>query len=154
MAKTFLEFDAGELFTNINKQFAKNIKREIIPLIVETIQRGISPVKGETYVQYSPEYRDRIKKGKYREFGKRTRPVNLTLSGKMLRAFKVRPLRRGGVTIFNTNELAKYHNDLGAGRGKVIRKMLPTNPGQRFKPLIQKAIDEELDRAVKKSQRK
>ena len=154
MAKTFLEFDAGEFFSKINKDFAKRVKKEIIPQIVDTIKKGRSPVRGQNFPSYSDGYTKQIQRGRYSQYGKKTRPVNLTLSGKMLRAFKVRPLLRGGVTIYNSNRLAKYHNDEGAGRGRVIRKMLPTSGSEKFKTNIQKNINLQLEKAIAKQIRK
>lgn len=154
MARTFLEFNAGEFFTNINKRFEKNVRENIIPLIVETIQSGRSPVKSKSFEQYSPSYRKQIRDGRYRQYGKRTRPVNLTLSGKMLRAFKVRGLVKGGVTIFNSNKLAKYHNNPDSNSRVPERKFLPDENGQVFKPFIQDAINNELEKAIAKEIRK
>jgi hypothetical protein len=150
MARTFLEFDAGEFFANINKEFAKNVEKNIIPLIKETILKGQSPVKGERFQPYSDSYRKQIRKGKYSQYGKKTRPVNLKLSGNMLSGFKVNPLKRGGVSIFNRKKLVKYHNDLGAGRSRVIRKFIPNERGQEFKPFIQNEINNQLEKAISK----
>ena len=122
--------------TVINKTRKKTsvlLKEEI----VDSLQKGISPVKlrNTRLKGYSKSYLEQIKKGRYKEFSKKQRPVNLTLSGRMLKSIKSR-LTKTGMTIFFSNPLAKYHNDQGAGKSKVIRKMLPDENQQVSKEIL------------------
>jgi hypothetical protein len=103
--------------------------------IVDTIQRGNSPVKGERrYVDYSDSYKAQIDERFSETHLKKLRPVNLTLSGQMLRSIKGRVTDRG-ISIWFASPIAKYHNELGAGKSKVIRRMLPKD-GEKFKTSV------------------
>jgi hypothetical protein len=95
--------------------------------IKDSISKGISPAEGEGRFQgYSDSYLEQIKKqtGYLKGSGKRKRPVNLFVTGTMLNSLKKRITLKGFVLWF-TSPIAKYHNDLGAGKSRVIRKMFP-----------------------------
>jgi hypothetical protein len=95
----------------------------IIPEVIKTIEAGNSPVKGYgRFEKYSDVYVEQMKKGKLG--GKKPRPVNLTLTGKMLRSLISRDTKSGFVIYF-TDKLAKIHSEEGAGKSKVIRKLMP-----------------------------
>lgn len=124
-----------------NKSLAPKIKRQI----TRTIKSGKSPVAGfGTYEKYSEGYA-KAKKG-----GKR-KPVTLTESGKMLRSLTFRSTKEGFTLLF-TSAIAKFHDLPGLAR--VLRKMLPSLPGQRFIPIINKLILKESNDAIRKSIRK
>jgi len=107
--------------TKFSRQAADQLKKDI----VSTIKTGNSPVKNFRRFQgYSPSYRQAINRGRYRRYNKRLRPVNLTLSGRMLKSIASR-LTTEGFMIYFTSRLVKYHNDLGAGRSRVKRRILP-----------------------------
>ena len=117
--------------------------------ITESISRGVSPVKGEgRFVKYSIAYLRQIAAGRYRHNGKKRRPVNLKLTGELLRSLFVRVTKRG-LSISFDNKLADIHNRLGAGKSKVIRRMLPTNSGEQFNRRITKRLFEIMDRLAK-----
>ncbi len=107
------------------------LKKEVI----DSMSKGLSPVKGgggqsggkSRYQEYSDVYKMQIKKqnGKFKDYGKRVRPVNLKLTGKMHESIKSRPIKFG-VLVWFESEIAKYHDKLGAGKSKVTRKMLPS----------------------------
>jgi hypothetical protein len=104
------------------------------------IQAGTSPVKGQRrFKKYSPSYSDAIRKGRYKIFNKKLRPVNLTLSGKLINSFKVVEIKTG-LSIKFTDYLAKIHTELGAGKARTIRKMLPSSPGEEFSRVITKKL--------------
>jgi hypothetical protein len=97
----------------------KYLKREI----PATIQSGNTPVQGGKFKKtYSDSYKKQIRAGRFP--GKRLRPVNLTVTGKMLRSLKSRRTK-SGISMFFSSGIAKYHDRLGAGKSRVIRRMLP-----------------------------
>lgn len=141
----------GELKSKIEKsndkwksQAQDLLKEEVL----SSISRGQSPVLGggnqtgggQRYTGYSPSYSDAIKKGRYDEYGKKLRPVNLNLSGKMLESLKTVPTAKG-IKIYFGSKIADYHNEEGAGKSKVIRRLLPKD-GESFSRVItQKLAD-------------
>lgn len=130
----------------------KNMAAKIKQPILAQISRGRSPVssrKGGSegkgiWDQYNEQY-SKINKG-----GKK-RPVDMKLSGKMLASLKVR-FNRGtkNVSVWFTNEIAKYHDILGAGKSKVIRRLLPRN-GEEFTPKLMKAVKRPVLDAIQKA---
>jgi len=130
-------------WNDVRRIGADKAKEQLKEDIVNTIKRGNSPVKGERrFVDYSDSYKAAIrgevrfftdKQGKVRPilggavglgYGKKLRPINLTLSGKMLNSVKGRVTDRG-ISLWFTSPIAKYHNIEGAGKSKTIRRMLP-----------------------------
>ena len=83
---------------------------------------------------------------------KKQRPVNLKLSGKMLRSIKSR-ITKNGVFVWFADEKAKYHNKLGAGKSKVLRRMLPNGKKEEFNAGIRKKIVNAMVNAIKLSQK-
>lgn len=125
--------------------------------IRDFIEKGISPVKQRTakikntggknrFVKYSTGYADAFGKGELSN--KKKRPINLKVTGKLLNSLKTR-LSKNGLTIFFSDEKAKYHNDQGAGRSKVIRRILPRD-GEQWAVEIEKQITKSLSKAIKK----
>lgn len=125
--------------------------------IVATILRGQSPIAGEgRFVGYSPSYLTKIKFANSRKMssditilrmrmnGKKQRPINLKLTGDMLGSIYTRTVANGLEVGFKS-KIAEYHNDLGAGRSKVIRRMLPNKPGEEFSKVIMKNIRDIYD---------
>lgn len=125
----------------------KKLPRKIKSTILERIAKGISPVKGQgRFKQYSPSYLKQIKKGKYP--GKGKRPVNLYLSGDMIKSFYVTPITRGFKIGFKDIK-AWYHNDTGpGGNRKFLRRLLPTISGENFTRSIIKDIMNEIKRII------
>jgi hypothetical protein len=105
------------------------------------VERGGNQTGGRLrFAPYSDSYKETIRRGRGAFRGKRIRPVNLKLSGQMLKTLAARKTKTG-FTLFYTSPIAKYHNDKGAGRSRVIRKMLP-GEGQKFtKPIMTKLND-------------
>lgn len=111
--------------SNVLKQTQKEGPEIIIKEVRETIERGNSPVKGyKRFEEYSDVYKEAIKAGRYASEGKKKRPVNLTLTGKMLNSLIDKPTKNGFVIYF-TSKLAKIHSEEGAGKSKTIRKIMP-----------------------------
>ena len=114
------------------KRTLKKWKRKVGPLLKTEIRgriaKGQSPVEGiKTYQKYSPSYEKAIKRTLASRYGKKIRPINLSLSGRMLKSLAVRATI-AGVVIYFTNPIHKYHN----GKGRVRRATLPLD-GERFK---------------------
>jgi hypothetical protein len=123
------------------------LKVETHKEIVKSIERGVSPVKGfGRFVKYSTAYLDKIRSGTYRS--KRIRPVNLKLTGELLKSLSV-SITKNGLSISFDNKLADIHNREGAGKSKTVRRMLPTNKGEQFSRSITTRLKEVLDRVAK-----
>jgi RNase P/RNase MRP subunit POP5 len=82
--------------------------------------------------------------------GKKIRPVNLEVSGGLRRSLKKR-ITKNGVKLWFSSPLAKYHNEMGAGKPQVIRRLLPNFKGEQFANKIEKKIVEALYKALKLS---
>ena len=134
------------------------VERVLKKEIIDAIKSGKSPVKGGggqtgsgvRFVGYSETYKDQIKKSKkIKKYGKRLRPINLLLSGKMLKSVKSKHRRDGLVSIWFTDKKAKYHNEMGAGKSKVIRRMLPID-NQEFSLTISRKLKKLIERVIKR----
>jgi len=148
------------------KQAADLMKEDI----VKTIERGNSPVKGnKRFVDYSDNYKSAIRGEKawratptgkpfqinpmsedYEKFkGKRLRPVNMKLSGRMLKSIAARFNLRG-FTIYFTSKLAKIHSTEGpSGKRDAIRKVAPFG-NEKWKPSVIRRAKEFLERETLK----
>lgn len=165
--------------TKAQKKALKDVKRVLDKEIVKTIESGSSPVKGKgRFKKYSDSYKDQIrgkaeffkdKQGRTRrievdqkdrevvsflkaKFGnKKISPVNLKLSGKLLKSYfsKLRGFKNQLIIGFD-NELADIHNNKGAGKSKVVRRMLP-NDGERFNARINRKIKNALAKTFPKA---
>ena len=100
--------------------------------IKKRIAKGISPVsKQPNYQKYSESYKKTRKR-----FGKGVRPVDLNLTGKMMKSLSAKSIK-DGISIFFTSAIAKYHN----GKGRVRRATLPIDSqGESFKNGIKKNL--------------
>lgn len=128
-------------------QWQQEAPQKIIRNIKDTIQRGNSPVTGfGRYVAYSPTYKSAILAGRYSQYSKKLRPVNLTLTGKMMRSLIHRRTQKG-FTIYFTSKLARIHSQLGAGKSKTIRKVMPSG-SERFKESVIFESNETIRKAL------
>lgn len=86
--------------------------------------------------------------------GKRISPVNLRVTGDLHRSLisKVTGgfLRSWKLKITFKSKLADIHNRLGAGKSKVVRRMLPTKDQERFNNRITNTLLLELQKAADK----
>ncbi len=165
----------SETRKEFSRRGTKKVKQAIVQDMIKGISpvKG-----GGKWKKYSPSYKDQIrgkvrffrkggrvvaikaKRGKRIENNvtktasptKQISPVNLRLSGGLHRSLKV--FTRGGfltnfrmITQFK-NKLADIHNRLGAGKSKVIRRLLPTRRGERFNNRIEGVIFTELKKAA------
>ena len=151
---------AKRVTDGMKKDFARRVKLFIKSEIVDAIEKGISPVNMKNaypkntggksrYTGYSESYKKRInaKKGKLKSMGKRQRPINLKVTGKLLNSLKAR-YTRDGLRVWFADEKAKYHDKLGAGKSKVLRRMLPRGI-ETFNRAIQRKIIDAAGESVK-----
>ena len=153
MARVKVDFSEGfAQFKRFSKDGAKIAAEELKKEVVESISRGVSPVKraGGRFEKYSTSYRQAIDNGYYSEFNKRKRPVNLKLSGELLRSVYTKPISRAVFELGFDNELADIHNDKGAGKSKKVRRMLPTGEDETFTDSILFAVGVKLRRIAKR----
>lgn len=127
-----------------SRALERPLKREI----VQSINKGISPVKGGgRFSRYSDSYRESITDGRFSRFSKTRSPVNLRLSGRLLNSI-FSSSGRGTITIGFDNELADIHTNKGAGKSRTIRKMLPQN-NESFTRSITLRLGEVLRRVAR-----
>lgn len=130
----------------LSQNLAREPKNLIEKEIIATILSGRSPVRGKRWRDYSEKYADRFKQGS-------RRPVNMLRTGKMLDSLEVKQVRgRPGLLIRFNSPIAIFHDREGAGKSKVIRRLLPRSR-ERFKDNIQVLIDRLLRSVVRKSTR-
>ena len=111
-------------------------------LILESIGRGVSPVEGfGRFDQYSIAYKNAIRGGYYEQYKKRQRPVNLKLSGKMLKKLSVKASGTKLVVKIDS-KIADYHNKEGAGKSKIIRRLLPGRKEEFSRQITSKVLRE------------
>tara|TARA_R110000851_G_scaffold114211_1_gene239288 strand:- start:2233 stop:2820 length:588 start_codon:yes stop_codon:yes gene_type:complete len=187
--KTRVKVDLSQATNEINifKKAAKDAGAIALrDGVIDSIKRGVSPVKGfGRFQKYSVSYTQAIKgeafldpksgewvifrtiNGKKRMIAvdkkkydrgnseidralerKKVRPVNLTLTGKLLKSLFVKVLKNSVVIGFD-NKLANIHNKEGAGKSKVIRRMLPTNKGEKFSRSITIRLSEALTKVAR-----
>ncbi len=147
MANVKINKDIKAQITRGLKASFKTVSKLLKEEILNEIEKGKSPVKGvPRFIPYSKTYRDAIKRGYYSQFGKKTRPVNLKLSGKMLRSIKIRFTAKG-FTLFFADAKAEYHQE---GGGKLPRRQMLPEPGQDFNKQIEENIVKAIEKELKK----
>lgn len=78
-------------------------------------------------------------------------PVNLKLTGELHDSFFSKTLLdRPGVRMGFSSKLASIHNDEGAGKSKVKRRMLPTISGETFNASITRAFKNKIEIAIRR----
>jgi hypothetical protein len=153
-------------FDSIQKAFRGSLKSSIGKKINDTIGKGRTPVKGGSrrLAGYSDSYKETIKNSQAKgtdgrvHRNKRQRPVNLTVSGDMLKSQKV-TLTPKGVNITYTQKvdgknIAAQHNDGDPGRGLPERRILPNRRGEEFSKEVQQHVERIANISVKKAIRK
>ena len=147
MAKVKVDFSQGlGQIKQFSSQGVRVAGEELQKQVVREISEGRSPVKraGGRFQGYSQSYKKAIDKGRYKQFNKRKRPVNLKLSGQLLKSIFVIPKGANRIILGFNNRLADIHNRQGAGRSKVVRRMLPTNEGETFTDNVVLAVGRRL----------
>lgn len=131
-AKINVKLDVLNVIDRTREEFSKEVKDKFGQELISSIEKGVNPVHGGDikYDVYSDNYKKQIRKGKVP--GKtKISPVNLTQTGALLKSLTMVDTEKG-VRVFFTDEKAIYHNDLGVGKNKVKRRLLPTAEGERF----------------------
>lgn len=125
---------------DIKKKFGKDLKKEIGDEIILDIIQGKSPVRSHTFKPYADiKYKGRKK------------PVDMHVSGKMLKSIRVKQDRLGRLLISFKSKTAAYHQE---GTSKMPqRKLLPAK-NEQFNIRLTKFIKKILELAVKKTTRK
>lgn len=143
--------DLSQAVKQLNEFNNAGIKQAAVELekqIIKEISQGRSPVKQANprrFQRYSDSYRKAIKKNRYGST-KRVSPVNLKLTGKLLKSLFSRPIGSNRIRIGFDNKLADIHNRRGAGKSGVVRRMLPTRAGETFTDSIFKSVLARLDK--------
>lgn len=138
--KTFLKGRIDQTSKRARDQWQRQGQKLAKDLVRETILSGNSPVKGQKRFQkYSKAYSDAIKEGRYGEYGKKLRPVNIKLSGETMKSLSSRKVKTGFSILFKSF-LARIHNEEGAGKSKTLRRLLPTGAGEEFKQIIMRPL--------------
>lgn len=190
MAKIKINLDNMKRFVPaVNRRFAKIAPKPIKRQILDDLNSGVSPVRGEGKLEkYSDFYKDAIRgeahtddsgqsfiwrsdKGgrPYKVYvpegfnntdvtsqgSKSISPVNLKLSGKLHKSLNVAatsfPISGRPFLILRIqfkHFLAYIHNNLGAGKKGVVRRMLPTEAGERFNNKTTRLIKNILNASV------
>lgn len=117
----------------------------------QSLRQGISPVRGiRRFERYSKSYSEAIRKGYYGD--KAIRPVNLILSGQMLRAITHKASTgfvEVGIWDPEMVKLAGYHQE---GTPKMpARKFIPTEEGEYLTVTIDRALRNRLRAIIKES---
>lgn len=136
----------GQIFKDIQEDFTKQENRAAFKtLLQETIYHGISPVAGKRFKIYSK---------KYGELKGKKAPVDMTVTGDMLDSLEVVKEKNSIVVRFKS-EIAKFHDILGAGKSKIIRRLLPrANSKERFRSDIVQVLKDFVNKAIDKATRK
>jgi hypothetical protein len=138
--------DAEKDFQRFKRTAGRVLRNKLEEEVIASLNRGVSPVKGEgRLVKYSDSYLDAIKNKRYSKFGKRKRPVNLKLTGKLHESI-FSYIRGNSIVLGFKNKLADIHNRLGAGKAGTIRRILPTKEGEVFSRSITTSLREVLEK--------
>lgn len=159
----------------LGQKFVKQAQRKLPSvlkksIIDESIKVGVSPVENRgRFKQYSKSYKDVIRgkvrfirrKGRSqpiplkqkdpRVTGLKTRvaPVNMTLTGEMLKSFFVKVTVKGLKLGFKS-PIADFHQEgIPSNSGKVVRRLLPTGANERFNRSISIDIANAIDRILR-----
>jgi hypothetical protein len=157
--------DTSKLVPEVRKEFRKIGPKAARKKVLSNLSKGVSPVEGKgKFQKYSKSYKDFILgKVSFRKINgkvipfqnedpilnaatpkKRRSPVNLRFTGQLWNSLKV--FTSGGFTdrfrlVFDWRDfLADIHNQRGAGKSKVIRRMLPTEKNENFNKDINDTI--------------
>ena len=155
-----IDLDLSKFKQQVIQEYRKVVKKSDFQQVIvrNNIQKGVSPVKGKRFERYSDTYLNKIKKRQTGVAFKAVSPINMTLTGKMLKSFflKKKPEKSSSVIGFD-NDLADIHNRQGSGKSKTVRRLLPTNRGEEFNRDIDRFIfrlyETVIERVVKRQNR-
>lgn len=169
-----------KFISDIRRDFSRFGPDVLNKAILADVARGISPVRGlGKFKKYSKSYLAQIrgeldfrtvggavivikaKRGKKinthpRQHGKSVSPINMKVTGELWSKLKTttnkvfNPRNRFTLIVKWEHELADIHNRRGAGKSKVIRRLLPTQSGEYFNMSISRKIFQQLQFSVSK----
>lgn len=143
---------ALKLLEETREDFKQEIKDNFGDQLKDLIRKGVNPVKLSTdkkYQQYSQGYKDAIRKG--RVPGKtKISPVDLKQTGALHNSLRIDISGENPKVLFD-DEKAIYHNNLGVGKAKITRRLLPDGDGEEFTSRLFQKILEALKAAIKKN---
>lgn len=142
---------ALKLLEETREDFKKEIKDSFGEELKDLIEKGVNPVKktGNKYQKYSEGYKEAIRKGKVP--GKtKISPVDLKQTGALHNSLKIDISGDNPKVVFDDPK-AFFHNNLGAGKSKVKRRLLPDGSGEEFTARLFQKILEALKKAIKKN---
>lgn len=153
-AKVRIKLDALKIVDTVRDDFKKSVKEEFGSQLINSISKGVNPVSdGQVkQPQYSESYKKAIKKG-YIKGKTKISPVDLKQNGALLNSLVMNDTDNG-VRISFTDDKAFFHNDLGVGKNKIKRRMLPTNDGETFSSSLFVRIKKFVSDSVKKYTKK
>jgi hypothetical protein len=135
-----------------NKVAFRTINGKVIPLGQNVTAKELKDFRGSKAAKAENKRNKSIAKElnkKLIQAGKRIRPVNLKVTGKLLKSLSWELEGKFLILKFG-NIIADYHNRLGAGKSKTIRRMLPTRRNEVFNRVIDKKVRDALKRYAKK----
>lgn len=164
-----------KILNDVRKEYNRIGSNQLLKkAILEDMKAGVSPVRGAKWKKYSDSYKSVIRgektfrtvkidgqnvvkarNGRDESFfslaaiggRKGISPVNLKLTGELYKSLKVNTIGRKIVVAFN-DFLALVHNNLGAGKSKAIRRLLPTESGEKFNDKITQVVEAQIKKAV------
>lgn len=157
--KSFVDRING-LTSTMRVEDAQRMGKEVVAEMKDLISKGISPIAG---VGRFPPYKHAGVKGKYpdnqkRKFpSKRSRPVNLFLSGKQMRALRFRVTRNkqgAGIEVgyFDSDEAKKEQGHREGVNDQPQRPTIPTGEegfAEKIRRIVFRHFQESVSRYVK-----
>lgn len=122
--------------------FLTNSKGNVFAITTKG-KRGFTKEKNKIFIEVLNEH--------LKINGKRLAPVNLKVTGKMIKSLfaRVRGSFSSKFSMFVAfaDDVAEFHNNRGAG-GKTVRRVLPTNIGEKFNSKISGIMTNLLNKSV------
>jgi hypothetical protein len=142
---------ALSLLETTREDFKKEINKSFGQELLDLIRKGVNPVKlsGNKYQQYSDGYKAAIKAGRVPGKSKIS-PVDLKQSGDLHKSLTIDISGDNPRVTFNDPK-ALYHNDIGVGKAKTTRRLLPNHGGEEFTSRLFQKILDALKTAIKKN---
>ena len=133
----------------VSNVFANNNKNRVRNNVVRLMEKGISPVKGKEWDDYSDSYNTKIDRDpSLKALGKKKKPVNLKVTGELHDSIDAENVK-GKLVIETTDKLAIIHDSEGAGKKKVIRRIVPRG-NEQWHDSILRPLKKDLKTLVKK----
>ena len=127
-----IKLDVLNVIDRTRSYFGDEVKQKFGHELISSVEKGVNPVSDGTVkqAQYSESYKNAIRKG-YVKGKTKVSPVDLKQSGALHKSLRMIDTEKGVRVLFDDPK-AIFHNDLGVGKDKVKRRLLPTNDGEKF----------------------